>query len=625
MVNIFVNNQPQLSFKWTIYKGGQVKEDLRQADLFVWLVGRKNRIPLNVTIGDDGSLNMQLTTELEAGIYGLKAIWFKDIFRQSGERYPIPKRGISEVNDVLIVHSASNSSCISNDSTIAVKSEVNTSYGYDGLDAYELSVFRGKTTLSEAAWLEKLNGGGGSTEATYVDGEWKLVFDIKNEYKEIQGDKITIPFEASVTRIRRWSDGRPDDTISGNMAISANYAAVRINWTDKVIEIPANSGIDIKNIVLTASGEDCTPAVITISQQPQSNLIITSAYSPEDGINLSFDATANSIEINDSAATVVLKKVGSVGVVAASTTDTWIGVDLTDKTDTIELDLSPQENNGDWRIAVVKLTYANGKTKNIDVRQSYIDEEKSTYTTTASLSYTKVPAAGGTAQPTASVTQVKHEKRSNGNVIDIDMPDTGVTYTYTDDKSPHRVNASTGVVTFSTPNANTEEADVARVTVTASLNGNTATASYDVKQEKKVYSILMGWLPKSISNFGYGSTVDKITSDQLALCLTTKDENNYYYIRKEGEITKASPKTINVGECGYLIGLVPAVAAFAGRSLKKWNGMTNQSLDEAWIAMEENTGFFANGERTVVVNGDTYKLYANFAADETKFVVINKG
>ena len=146
MVSVYVKNQPQIRIKWAIYKGGQVKENLDAAKLKVWLVSRLNRIPLSVSCDSKGNITAELPT-LEAGVYGLKAIWFKDY------NNPLPKRGMSEVQLVLSVQSALTEDCISDDITIAVKSEVNTSYGYDGMDAYELAVFRGTTEASEEDWL----------------------------------------------------------------------------------------------------------------------------------------------------------------------------------------------------------------------------------------------------------------------------------------------------------------------------------------------------------------------------------------------------------------------------------------------------------------------------------------
>lgn len=172
---IYIQTGLQHKLEWTILRGvSKEKEDFSRADVILFLLSCKGRIliPVNAV---DGVLHANIPTSLEEGMYGVKALWTK----KRGCVYPEHRHhchhhhhddwhcgNVRECQSIK-----AELFCVSNDTdetmggTIKLTTNVAT-YGYDGLDAYELSVLRGKTNLSEDEWLDMINRGGGYR--TYV-------------------------------------------------------------------------------------------------------------------------------------------------------------------------------------------------------------------------------------------------------------------------------------------------------------------------------------------------------------------------------------------------------------------------------------------------------------------------
>lgn len=151
-----------------VFKGqSSVKENFSRTELQMFLVrGNKHihRTPVqNLSIEDDGTVICEFYN-LPIGVYRIKLVW-----RKNASCLPI----IAE-SDVLfaITNIASEAT-----NPLANVAKINTlihtaTYGSDGLDAYELAVINGLTTLPEKEWLESrsltavLQNEGNNTEAS---------------------------------------------------------------------------------------------------------------------------------------------------------------------------------------------------------------------------------------------------------------------------------------------------------------------------------------------------------------------------------------------------------------------------------------------------------------------------
>lgn len=169
MIKINFNKNKQINIIWQIFKcHSDNREDFSRADVHVLLVGTKNRIPLKVNTQQDGTLRCVVPSGISNDIYALKAIWRKNFndgclfedyshcedFHHIHHRIGLCPYGwaVSEVDDIMYV-TPYESEATTNDEevNIKLKSEVAT-YGYDGLDAYELAVTRG-CKIKEQEWL----------------------------------------------------------------------------------------------------------------------------------------------------------------------------------------------------------------------------------------------------------------------------------------------------------------------------------------------------------------------------------------------------------------------------------------------------------------------------------------
>lgn len=156
---------------WTVYRSGcdNVTVDFRRSDLKVLLSSDKGRmlVPFSEL---DGVLSVDIPSDLPVGVYGLQALWVKN------GNHDCRLRCVSRSDKPNLFAVVSG---IPPEGTAVIHtcSHVRT-FGYDGLDAYELAVLLGKTIYSEDVWLHPIES---------LDGLLKEVEDLKfNLDKEIE-------------------------------------------------------------------------------------------------------------------------------------------------------------------------------------------------------------------------------------------------------------------------------------------------------------------------------------------------------------------------------------------------------------------------------------------------------
>jgi hypothetical protein len=172
MVTIF--NERAIKIAWTIYKGvSAVKENFDRANVVVFLIDHRGN-KINVGCRQEmGTLYVDIPAgALHEGIYSIEAIWAKnrDFTRpHSWEMAPwvlnhtfMDSRNIVRClkEDLFAVteYIREQAGVFPDEGTVVVKAKSSAAtYGYDGLDAYEMSVVLGYTTLSRDEWLSQMN------------------------------------------------------------------------------------------------------------------------------------------------------------------------------------------------------------------------------------------------------------------------------------------------------------------------------------------------------------------------------------------------------------------------------------------------------------------------------------
>lgn len=163
------NNSLPFEIMWTIYKGkSSIKEDFCRAHLKVFAVccdlgynaHKHSKYYLEHSINEDGDISVMVPVRrLPEGVYSLKAIWFKN--KLSGHPHHEPcvlDRSISIVPNVICISSSDHGTTPFHGDYPVVKIQSDISaFGYDGMDAYEMAVFKGATG-DEDQWLEAYKG-----------------------------------------------------------------------------------------------------------------------------------------------------------------------------------------------------------------------------------------------------------------------------------------------------------------------------------------------------------------------------------------------------------------------------------------------------------------------------------
>lgn len=179
---LFGVSAPVARLEWSVYKGASgVKEDFTGANVFFWMIGAGNRFLVDCTT-EDGMIKAVIPSMLPEGVYDLRAMWIKE--------ENCCKRSMSEVENAFgVTYDPEEATPVVGDScTIKVKSCTAT-YGYDGLSAYEMSVLKGKTTMSEEEWIVYQNGIPAEV-SEQLDGRFLQSFG-NEEQKGISQKKLT--------------------------------------------------------------------------------------------------------------------------------------------------------------------------------------------------------------------------------------------------------------------------------------------------------------------------------------------------------------------------------------------------------------------------------------------------
>lgn len=159
----YVNSNFTVNIDWNIQRGAsRMREDFRRATLFVFLIGHDNVYPVTYTL-EDNVIKAVIEPGLPEGVYGLKAVWFKDYhhpceLRHVGQPFRntvhCGKRSQSQIDNVFGITALAEESESLPENTLHVKlTSAVATYGYDGLSAYEIAIMSGETTLSQAEWV----------------------------------------------------------------------------------------------------------------------------------------------------------------------------------------------------------------------------------------------------------------------------------------------------------------------------------------------------------------------------------------------------------------------------------------------------------------------------------------
>ena len=163
----YIYKDRTIRVEWSIYKGTtEVLENFKRANLKVFLIGPYNRYVLSPI--DDADNEATVTLELPSGIpegpYALEAIWCKNWIPDAPDFNPcdrpmVPRDiSLSRTKTLFAItnyESEENISVSGGTVVVKVKTSVAT-YGYDGLDAYQIAVMSGRFTGTQDEWLDSL-------------------------------------------------------------------------------------------------------------------------------------------------------------------------------------------------------------------------------------------------------------------------------------------------------------------------------------------------------------------------------------------------------------------------------------------------------------------------------------
>ena len=207
-----------IHIEWTIYKGtSSVREDFTRALVKCFLIGPREKYLVNAT-AQSGTLYIELPQGLEEGTYSIEAIYVKNQGNLTPRReplspcnapdyrrtpYPPFKPHDARYNDRCIMRSRRD--CLfaiteyeqeeegvptASSGEVTLRFSTSTSsYGYDGLSAYEIAVMRGDFNGSEKEFIEaSLKLGIATSERL---GGIKAEEKTDNETEEAKIDPVT--------------------------------------------------------------------------------------------------------------------------------------------------------------------------------------------------------------------------------------------------------------------------------------------------------------------------------------------------------------------------------------------------------------------------------------------------
>ena len=156
----------KISLEWSVKKGiGNEAEDFSRATVSLFLFNDENRWAVPCTADYTGLVKAELPETLEEGEYSLAPVCRKND-KSINETRCVQRTRKTCVFAIGSGASAADARAVLPDipdippiPILLPKVKMTTvaaPYGYDGLSAYEICVLRGKTTLSEEEWAEKL-------------------------------------------------------------------------------------------------------------------------------------------------------------------------------------------------------------------------------------------------------------------------------------------------------------------------------------------------------------------------------------------------------------------------------------------------------------------------------------
>ena len=162
----YIHNQREIRVDWSIYKGSSgVLEDFSRAYLRVFLIGPGCRYAIEPTVSSNSpNIRLDIPKGLPEGVYILEAIWGKnwmlDDEKFNPTKRPLHSRDLSRAKTPAIfalTSDAAEENIYTSTGTAVVKVRSNVAtYGYDGLDAYQMAVMSGRFFGSEDEWVDQL-------------------------------------------------------------------------------------------------------------------------------------------------------------------------------------------------------------------------------------------------------------------------------------------------------------------------------------------------------------------------------------------------------------------------------------------------------------------------------------
>lgn len=162
----YIPTNTKVSLEWTVKRGiGSETENFSRSMVTLFLASEANRWPVPCEAGYEGIVKAELPESLPEGVYSLELVWVKND-GSINETRCIQRTRKTCVFAIDAGASLADARAVRPDIPDAppvaiplpkVKlTTVASSYGYDGLSAYEICAMRGKTSLSEEEWAEKL-------------------------------------------------------------------------------------------------------------------------------------------------------------------------------------------------------------------------------------------------------------------------------------------------------------------------------------------------------------------------------------------------------------------------------------------------------------------------------------
>jgi len=156
---IYIYKNRIIHIEWTVLKGAStVEEDFSRAQVWCFLVGCRNRIPVEA-IADKGTLKMDVPQGLPEGAYSIEAVYVKnaDALAKCGVDSRCVMRSRKDCLFAVTEYESEATDIGEGEVVLRLKTSV-ASYGYDGLSAYEIAVLRGDWSGDEESWVKSRLG-----------------------------------------------------------------------------------------------------------------------------------------------------------------------------------------------------------------------------------------------------------------------------------------------------------------------------------------------------------------------------------------------------------------------------------------------------------------------------------